>query len=79
MNMEPSYSNLLLVSDNSESIMTYIVLGFGLVFLIPFSFIAIKRKSKEIEYFHPGQEKLGCVLLIEFLVFATCLAAFIYS
>jgi len=47
--------------------------------VVPGSCIAIKRRSKEIEFFHPGQEKLGCVLIIEFIVYAICLGTFYYS
>lgn len=41
--------------------------------------ICIRRKSKEIEFFHPGQEKLGCILIIEGLIFTICLACYIYA
>lgn len=54
INMEPSYPNLLLLSDSDETLFTYIILAAALVLLIPCTCIAIKRRSREIEFFHPG-------------------------
>ena len=79
VNMEPMFPNLLLIDDEGQSIWTYLFYGIGLLVIIPCSCLCIKRKSKEIEFFHPGQERLGCVLVFEFIILASCLATFIYS
>jgi len=77
--MQPAYPNLLLINDSTETIFQYIVFAFGVLLLVPCSCIAIKRRSKEIEFFHPGQERLGCILIIESIVFISCLITYIYA
>lgn len=77
--MEPSYPNLLLVTDSTEALWSYIVLGFGLLIVIPLTCLCIMKKKAQIELFHPGQEKLQKIVCIEFLIFSVCLGVFIYS
>jgi len=70
---------VLLNNDKSEQFWQYFILCFGLAVLIPVSCLMVKRKSKEIAFFHPGQEKLGCILIIETFIFLSCLAVYIYA
>jgi len=44
INMEPAYPNLLLVNDSSEAIWSYIVLGFGILIVIPVTCLGIQKK-----------------------------------
>ncbi len=44
INSEPAYPNLLLVSDSYEAIWSYIVLGFGLLIVIPVTCLGIQKK-----------------------------------
>lgn len=45
INMEPSYPNLLLVTDSTEALWSYVVLGFGLLIVIPLTCLCIKKKK----------------------------------
>ena len=42
--------------------------------LVPMSCLCIKCKAKQIEFFHPGQERLGRIVCVEAIVYATCFA-----
>lgn len=44
INMEPSYPNLLLVTDSTEALLSYVVLGFGLLIVVPLTCLCIKKK-----------------------------------
>lgn len=77
--MEPSYPNLLLLANSNAATFNLVILGVALFVLVPLSCLCIKCKTREIEFFHPGQERLGRIVCAEAIVYAFCFTTFGYS
>jgi hypothetical protein len=70
---------LLLLANSNDATFNLVILGVALFVLVPISCLCIKCKAKQIEFFHPGQERLGRIVCAEAIVYATCFATFGYS